>query len=250
MGILWQVNEQDVQRVQEIIQEYANSDLVQARRVTNLADGPPVVAQDEFWRRLVGCLLTTQQQSGPGSAVSQLIESNPFPLSLEALRNQPDVVGHVEGVLQQFGGIRRWRIIAGQVAENLGLLEAGLWGQTMEQLEALRQPWPPAREQEVQVANFIRETFTGFGPKQSRNLLQWLGLTRYEIPIDSRVAGWLGENVSFPLPLSPMALADNEYYQVASDAINELCMQAGESPCVLDAAIFESVGALRGATGA
>jgi hypothetical protein len=36
------------------------------------------------------------------------------------------------------------------------------------------------------VAGYIQETFEGFGPKQSRNLLQALGLTRYEIPIDIR----------------------------------------------------------------
>ena len=33
----------------------------------------------------------------------------------------------------------------------------------------------------------MSERLAGFGPKQARNLLQGLGLTRYEIPIDSRI---------------------------------------------------------------
>jgi hypothetical protein len=39
--------------------------------------------------------------------------------------------------------------------------------------------------EERKCAEMINDTLLGFGPKQSRNLLQRLGLTKYEIPIDS-----------------------------------------------------------------
>lgn len=83
-------------------------------------------------------------------------------------------------------------------------------------------------------------TFAGIGPKQARNLLQGLGLTRYEIPIDSRISKWL-EEFGFPVPLSAAALSDGRYYHFISTAIVELCEHCDVYPCVLDAAVFSSV---------
>ena len=56
---------------------------------------------------------------------------------------------------------------------------------TLAQCSRLIGPETP-RETEAEVADYINDTFRGFGPKQSRNILQELGLTRYEIPIDNR----------------------------------------------------------------
>ena len=42
---------------------------------------------------------------------------------------------------------------------------------------------------ERQAADYFADHFAGFGPKQSRNLLQSLGLARYEVPIDSSSSG-------------------------------------------------------------
>ena len=91
--------------------------------------------------------------------------------------------------------------------------------------------------EERQVATYIDETFKGFGPKQSRNLLQALGLTRYEIPIDSRLIKWLN-NFGFPVDLNATALSDRGYYEFVSDGIQELCQKANKYPCIFDAAVF------------
>lgn len=80
---------------------------------------------------------------------------------------------------------------------------------------------------------------SGFGPKQSRNLLQWLGLTRHEIPIDSRVMSWLNDN-GFPLPMSSRLLLYNDYYEFVENGIHELCRLCNVFPCVFDAAVFAS----------
>jgi hypothetical protein len=37
----------------------------------------------------------------------------------------------------------------------------------------------------------------GVGPTQARNLLQSLGLTWYEIPLDSRVVRWLRDRLGW-----------------------------------------------------
>jgi hypothetical protein len=93
------------------------------------------------------------------------------------------------------------------------------------------------RSVEVEVADYIRKTFSGFGPKQSRNLLQALALTRYEIPIDSRVTDWLNK-FGFPVRLSAEALADIYYYNFVSDGIQELRAKCDVFPCIFDASIF------------
>ena len=82
------------------------------------------------------------------------------------------------------------------------------------------------------------ENLKGFGPKQSRNLWQDLGLTRYEIPLDSRVTDWVNVNEILPFKLTAGALADRAYYEFVMDAFQTLCRAAGVLPCVLDAAVF------------
>jgi hypothetical protein len=127
--------------------------------------------------------------------------------------------------------------IADEVAENLALLEDGLWHEVRRQLRRLERRHRPEAEREV--ANFIGDHLKGFGPKQSRNLLQALGLTRYEIPIDSRISKWLSE-FRFPIPVSTAALGGRDYYEFVLDVIQDLCRRCKIYPCVLDAAIFAS----------
>ena len=88
-------------------------------------------------------------------------------------------------------------------------------------------------------AEMIADELKGFGPKQSRNLLQILGLSMYELPIDSRVIKWL-TNFGFPIIISTKGLQDNNYYNFIMDAIQNLCEQSKVIPCLLDAAIFEN----------
>ncbi|MCK9270029.1 MAG: hypothetical protein WC271_07755 [Bacteroidales bacterium] len=85
----------------------------------------------------------------------------------------------------------------------------------------------------------LQVDFNGFGPKQSRNFLQALGLTKYEIPIDSRITTWLND-FGFPVTLTSSPLGDKGYYHFVSDGIQELCEKAEIYPCILDAAIFSS----------
>ncbi|MBA7549614.1 hypothetical protein ES705_42104 [subsurface metagenome] len=89
------------------------------------------------------------------------------------------------------------------------------------------------------MADSIDQIFKGFGSKQARNFLQALGLTKYEIPIDSRIMNWM-KNFGFSILFSPIALQDKAFYHFVSDGIQLLCEKANIYPCVLDAAIFSS----------
>lgn len=87
-------------------------------------------------------------------------------------------------------------------------------------------PPPPADHLRPETAaDFLDDTFAGIGPKQSRNLLQSLGLSRYEIPIDSRITKWLNA-FGFPFHLTADGLADRHYFAVVSKGIRILCTAA------------------------
>lgn len=237
MQIIWKVEPEDVARVHTFFQAYAADPYVQERRRRNLAATKPPLDKVAVWDALVGCLLTTQQRSGPQSAISRFMGKRPFPLGYDLCQRQENLEPWAYKTLTNFGGIRRTNILATEIQVNFTSLESGLWSEMLQMLDTLRQPHDALAERTA--AEFIRSNFKGFGPKQSRNLLQWLGLTLYEIPLDSRIAKWLKE-FSFPVQLSAAALSDPGYYNLISDGFQQLCLQSDLFPCLLDAAIFTS----------
>jgi hypothetical protein len=237
MKIAWQIEPTDVKKVRDFIDLHRDNLFVKQRTERNLSGTKPRVSKAEFWYVMVSCLLTTQQRSGPHSAVTRFINTEPFPLNYQLCLSQDNLRSFALDVLGNFGGIRRTNRIADEIETNLYGLEQGLWNETLDRLDELR--LTQTAQSERKVAEFIEDKFKGFGPKQSRNLLQDLGLTKYEIPFDSRVTRWLN-NFGFPVKLSAQALSDRNYYKFVSDGFQQLCAQSGVYPCVRDAAIFTS----------
>jgi len=238
MKFNWEIEQSDIQRVKSFVELHKDDYFVKMRKALNLADEKQAVSKDAFWRQLVACLLTSVQRSGPTSFVARFLRSDPFPLAYSACISHHDVEAFAKTALTGFGGIRRTNVIPHQIAINLRVLEQGLWQPILAKLGTLQVPANRVAEREA--AELIRHSFKGIGPKQSRNLLQGLGLTRYEIPIDSRITGWLTK-FGFPIPLSAAALADPSYYQFVMERIQELCEACDIYPCILDASIFASV---------
>jgi hypothetical protein len=235
--IVWHIEQEDIERVRAFCDSYRNDPFVQRRIERNLGKTKHEISKGWFWQVMVGCLLTTQQRSGPSSPISRFFNTRPFPLRYDIAIQQDDLERYTKRVLVEFGGIRRFNKIASAVATNLDRLEAGLWSETLERVNGLDLHSSCADERET--ATFVDDHFKGFGPKQSRSLLQWLGLTTYEIPLDSRITKWLNE-FGFPVGLSAGALSDRNYYNFVSDGVQELCAQSDIYPCVLDAVIFTS----------
>ena len=126
--------------------------------------------------------------------------------------------------------------ISGFFSNNMELIEDSNW----EIIDVLKEITDTNSQiTERKIADKIDDDFKGFGPKQSRNFLQALGLTRYEIPIDSRIINWLNK-FGFPVTLTSEPLGDKGYYHFVLDGIQELCKKAAIYPCILDAAIFSS----------
>jgi hypothetical protein len=210
---------------------------VVARRRRNIERVYEPVDRAIFWEALVSALLTTQQRAGPRSPVTRFIRSQPFPLRLNVCLESHDCRHLVESTIETFGGIRRAPSIATEVASNLAWLEAGGWSDLLPRLRELEKE--PGWQEEREAARALASRLSGIGPKQSRNVLQMLGLTRYETPLDSRVTKWL-EDFGFPVRVSATALADEAYYEFAADGFRALCTEADVVPCLMDAAIFVS----------
>lgn len=237
MKLLWQIEDADVSKIRNFYEEHKNNDFVTSRREINVKGTAPKFSRPAFWKQMVGCLLTTQQRSGPTSAISMFGSTHPFPLNYTACKRQRNLENFARTTLANFGGIRRSNRIAEEIQHNFIWLEGEGWYEVEERIEKLRRS--RTQRSEIEAADFINDNLNGFGPKQSRNLLQGLGLTKYEIPIDSRITRWLND-FGFPITLSAAALSDRSYYRFVSQGFRELCDACRIYPCLLDAAIFSS----------
>lgn len=237
MEIMWEIELQDIEKLLAFFDAHQDSPFIQTRIERNIEQPNFNPSKSEFFETMIACLITTQQRSGPDSAVTKFLLTKPFPLSYEFCVNQSDLFNFVRNTISDFGGIRRFNKIAEAVEVNFLKLEGGLWDNIYQLCAELE--IGQTVQNERRAADFVAENLFGFGPKQSRNLLQSLGLTKYEIPIDSRITKWLND-FGFPVKLSSTALSDRNYYSLISDGIQALCNEAGVTPCVLDAVIFAS----------
>jgi hypothetical protein len=237
MRLTWHFTETDLKAVRRIVQWHDSHPIVIDRRERNLASHKPAVSRERFWRALMLALLTTQQPSGPNSAVSRFLATKPFPLSYRLCKASARRAAFATEALVSFGGIRRHGVIGSAVESNLDLLDTDEWPILQSKLKPLASLADATTERAV--ADYLADRFVGLGPKQARNLLQVLGLTRYEIPIDSRIAKWL-RSLAFPVPVSASALSDHDYYCFVLDGIQRLCEAVGVLPCVVDGAVFAS----------
>src|SRR3989344_722242 len=243
MKFRWIITKQDIKSLNNFVNIHRKNNFVKNGIERNLSDKIPPFSKSKFWKWMVACLLTTQQRSGPNSKISKFMITDPFPLSYELCQKYKNVEEESHKCLTKFGGIRRTNKISGEIKFNYYWLENGGWGKILEISEKLikiRKQKPSSESIKIErVACLLVQDLKGIGPKQSRNLWQSLGLTRFEIPLDSRVIKWLNKN-NFPFILSASGLADENYYLLLMNGIQKLCLESRILPCVLDACIFSS----------
>ena len=172
---------------------------VQYRFQHNVEGAVPRNDDEALWAAHMMCLLTTQQRSGPDSAINIFLERDPFPLSLEACRNYTSLQESALRVLTEAQGIRRTNKIAKAVDRNLAMLEQGEWRnlhgwRDILLTQRMELPNPAHRTAEESAADYMNR-FLEFGPKQSRNFWQSLGLTRYTFVLNSRILRWLRKHL-------------------------------------------------------
>ncbi len=244
MQIHWTIADDELKAVRALFTTMEENVFVVQRLHDNVTGSPPTFQREEFWRVMLGCLLTTQQGSGPDSPVTRFLRCKPFRASLQNCSTTGAEI-LLKAELSSFGGIRRGNTIARHAQANLTWLDSGGWKVMEDAFERLREQRVSAPSWahvavERSVAEAVDEKLLGFGPKQSRNFWQWLGMTRYEIPLDSRIMKWLTKNTRLPVKISAASLADQGCYDLVMSAVHALCAAADVLPCMLDAAVFAS----------
>ncbi len=235
MKISWEVSDVDIQKIRKVLAENDNA-FLRSRIERNVNKLNLIIDKDTIVKTMIMCLLTSQQRSGPNSLVGKFLSQKPFPITADILDNSKNIEQFIKQILLKNELPRFINKISVQFYENFEKLKSNNW-HIIEKLEYLNKN--QSKENERVLADFLNGWLKGFGPKQSRNFLQALGLTIYEIPIDSRITGWLN-NFGFPVSLTSSPLSDRGYYHFVSDGIQELCLKVGIYPCVLDAVIFSS----------
>lgn len=235
MQISWIIKDVDIQKVKNVIRDNDNS-FVRSRIELNVKKKNISITKDRIIKTLMMCLLTSQQRSGPNSNVSNFLNQKPFPINNEIISKTKNTEVLIKQILKKNELPRYINKTSQSFSENIENIKKDDW-KIIEKLKYLNQNQSKLAER--QLADFLNDWLKGFGPKQSRNFLQALGLTKFEIPIDSRITGWLNK-FGFPLSLKSTPLSDKEYYHFVSDGIQELCLKVGIYPCELDAAIFSS----------
>jgi hypothetical protein len=73
----WVIESGDIKKVNVFLDQHRDSPFVRQRVEWNLRNEKPLPSRDEIWLQMVACLLTTQQRSGPTSAVTRFILTKP-----------------------------------------------------------------------------------------------------------------------------------------------------------------------------
>ena len=235
MKISWNINESEIQKVKNVMKENDNF-FLNNRRERNVKKKNIEIDKNIIILNLMMCLLTSQQRSGPNSVVGKFLSLKPFPITSELIAESENIELLIKQILKKNGLTRYINKISAFFTENIKKIELDNWN-IISKLNFLNNN--QSKETERELADFLNDWLKGFGPKQSRNFLQSLGLTKYEIPIDSRIARWLND-FGFPVSLTSSPLSDKGYYHFVSDGIQELCLKAKIYPCELDAVIFSS----------
>lgn len=235
MNIIWNINDNDISAVNDFVAQHQNA-FVEYRISKNINRHNIRIDNNSILKSLIMCLLTSQQRSGPNSPIGIFLRQQPFPLTEEVISAQSNIENFIKTTLKRNGLNRFINRIPNYFATNYDRLRKSNWAILNNILSVSEQS---TKERERIIADNLNDTIIGFGPKQSRNFLQSLGLTKYEIPIVSRITDWLND-FGFPVTLKSTALQDKGYYHFVSDGIQILCDRAGIYPCILDAVIFSS----------
>ncbi len=246
MQAAWTIRKDSIKAWQKLVDEYRDEDVPKTRRRMNVRREGIVLSQEVIWHRLIGCQVTTQQRSGPDTLVTRFLESSSPLFDLKKVRSAASVAKLAEREMSKFG-LRMSVRIGARLQTIFNLLERGEWPTLIGHLESLRKSTTQDKERAVagylsdRLAGSNDKRYPGLGHKQARNFIQWLGLSQWEVPLDSRVLKVLRRLGANFVPRGS-ALTDEAVYLFVQDLVQEVAMQLGILPCELDACIFASEG--------
>jgi hypothetical protein len=236
MKATWTLDTRTHSKWERLVQENRHKPIPKDRQRRNVDRKGINISKERVWRTFVACQITTQQRSGANSPVAAFMKSDSRALSLSACSASRKLTGLLEAEFESF---RFGSKNAENLTQILHYLSDGGWQVLMPHLKAIRRD-PVAQKERLAVQHLSSGVYPGLGPKQSRNFLQALGLSRFEVPIDSRVLSVMRELGSNFVP-SPKGLGDEVVYRFVQDGLQQISQSLGIYPCMLDACIFASI---------
>lgn len=236
MKLDWELSPSSIVKWKTFYEQNKDSSFVQNRFKRNVDRTEELdLSENAIWNAFVMCQLTTAQRSGPTSMVSKFLESSSPMLDYRTCTNATDPKRFFYDELT-FARVRRTKIISNNLADSLYWFKQ----KYMEEIKSLVKKTysQGTRVSEIELAEAL-SGYKGIGLKQSRNFGQYLGVTKYEIPIDSRVIKKLDEFGCGFRP-SAHALTCPQVYRVVHNLIDQISAELSIMPCILDACIFSS----------
>ena len=237
MKAIMEIEKNDIQAVKKIIQDESHNGFVKNRM--DIINRPKTTNED-FWHAIIIGILTSHQKSGPDSQVAKILSKKPFQFSISILSSEKHVQSYVLGVLNSYKVIRFTNRISKFVHSNYFTFI-----HEKEQINEMISSIVNSTEDdraffERKFCLFLIDKFKGIGPKQSRNVIQAIGLSKYEIPIDSRFIKWIKRFMNYELPLNSILLSSEDYYSLTLEIIQKMCKNADTIPAIFDACVFSS----------
>lgn len=233
MEIAWNISDEDVKKVVDYVNQQS-SDQISNRIARNINFQGLLINRDTILHSLLYSLLLSNQRQESFSHITSVFSDIRYKLQYLTIIKEPDKQNYVSGIIEKHNISLAIKETPDFFASNFDLLEATNW----ELLDRLIKKLciKESKKAEREIADHINSVFKGFGPYEARVFLQTLGLTKFEIPIDSFVSDWLIK-FNFPVEISPTALQERNFYHLVSDGVQLLCKNADVYPCVLEAAI-------------
>ncbi|NKB32636.1 MAG: hypothetical protein GKR91_06015 [Pseudomonadales bacterium] len=229
----WSITDFDIEKWRKFVKTVKNTKKVKERIEKNVKRKRIILSKKKIWYVIVGCQITTQQRSDEGSKVDLFLKSKSFVHNFDRYKKTKSKITAVKNELVTYG-IGKNKQISEYLKEIYDLLEGGDWVILIESLKSLKKNTTIRKERET--AKYVTR-YKGLGNKQSRNFLQWLGVSKFEIPIDSRVTNKMKKMVCEFVP-SPSALQDISTYLFLENSLQIISKKLYIHPCVLDACMF------------
>lgn len=233
MKIDWNITEDDIKKIADFVNQQS-SEYIANRIARNVNFQGLLVNRDTILYSLLHSLLLSNLKPENYLLIDSITSSTRYNFQYLTIKDIPDINSYVSEVLKDNGLTLDLKKIPEYFAYNFDLLESTNWELVDRLIRKLC--IKESKKAEREIADYIDTMFKGFGACEARLFLQTLGLTKFEIPIDSVFSNWLN-NFGFPVKLSATAIQDRDLYHFVSDGIQLLCKSANVYPCVLEAAI-------------
>ncbi len=237
MNIVWEIGDSDIRKIKDFIHEH-KSPFIEQRIDRNIHRKDVKIDKDIILMTMLICLLTSEQEVSPDGDVNGLFRKNQELMTHQFLAKAVDVEYVISEVLKNNGLTGNVKKIPDYFSFNFSYLIKTKWDLEKKLINSLKHKLTKNAEREL--ADSIDQVFKGFGSAQARSFLQKLGITKYEIPIDTQLINWM-KNFGFPVVFSAPALQDRAFYHFISDGIQFLCEKADVYPCILDATIHSAL---------